>query len=287
MAQLFANNAASTLAAGITNFATGMTVAAGDGAKFPAITGADYFLVTLFQYSGANEINHEIVKVTARTTDALTITRAQEGTSARAFNAGDKVELRLTSGSLANIGGSTQQVTYANRATLRALTPASGDLKLVESLGLFRWYSASTEPDDDETCFVTSAGAWLLECPHWDVADAMAGVDESAQDDRAEDAETRLKSAETRWPGRWMFGTALCSITSITTLAQVSFTGTITGAAVNDYTIATPPDALDPRISVFARVTAADTITVYLNNPSASTATLVSGSWELAILKEI
>lgn len=178
-------------------------------------------------------------------------------------------------------------VAYADRATLRALTPVEGDQKLLEALGLFRWYGGSAEPDDDETCFATASGRWMMECPHWDVADAMAGVDESAQDDRDEDSETRLTSAETRWPGRWMFGSANCSITSVTTLAQASFTATITGAAVNDYVIATPPNALEARISVFARVTAADTITVYLNNPSASTATIATGSWEIAIFKEI
>jgi hypothetical protein len=43
-------------------------------------------------------VNHEIVKVTARATDTFTIVRAQEGTSGRAFNAGDPIELRLTAG---------------------------------------------------------------------------------------------------------------------------------------------------------------------------------------------
>lgn len=205
-----------------------------------------------------------------------------------AVNAGDDI---IYNGSAWDKIDNTESVitytTYAARADLRALTPASGDLALAESLGLFRWYSGSAEPDDDETCFATASGRWLLECPHWDVSDAMLVPDESAQDDRDEDSETRLTSAETRWPGRWMFGSANCSITSVTTLAQASFTATITGAAVNDYVIATPPNLLDARISVFARVTSADTITVYLNNPSASTATIATGSWEIAIFKEI
>jgi hypothetical protein len=37
----------------------------------------------------------EIVKVTARSTDTFTIVRAQDNTTASAFNTGDKVELRL------------------------------------------------------------------------------------------------------------------------------------------------------------------------------------------------
>jgi len=108
--QLFTNNATSVLAAGITNVATSLTVAAGEGAKFPAITGGDYFLATLCQLSGATEINHEIVKVSARTTDTFTIVRAQEGTTARAFNAADPVQLRVTAGTvtaLATLGANT------------------------------------------------------------------------------------------------------------------------------------------------------------------------------------
>lgn len=96
--QLFANNALSVLASGITDVATSLAVAAGAGAKFPSPTGGDYFLVTVFQISGGSEVNHEIVKVTARSTDTMTIVRAQEGTTARAFNAADGVQLRATKG---------------------------------------------------------------------------------------------------------------------------------------------------------------------------------------------
>jgi len=94
--QLFANNAASVLASGITAIATSLSVTAGHGARFPAITGSDYFLATLCQQGSAGEINFEVIKVTTRSTDTFTIVRAQEGTTALAYSAGDKVELRLT-----------------------------------------------------------------------------------------------------------------------------------------------------------------------------------------------
>jgi hypothetical protein len=99
-AQLFANNAKSTLDSSITNVATSLSVVAGHGARFPTITGSDYFLATLCQISGGAEVNFEIVKVTARSTDTFTIVRAQEGTTGLAYNAGDKVELRLTKGTM-------------------------------------------------------------------------------------------------------------------------------------------------------------------------------------------
>lgn len=102
--QLFTNNAASTLASGITAIATSLTVAAGDGNKFPAISGSNFFLATIFQRSGGVEINHEIVKVTARSADVFTIVRAQESTTAIAFNAGDAIELRLTAATAQSFG---------------------------------------------------------------------------------------------------------------------------------------------------------------------------------------
>lgn len=96
---LFSNNAYSTLASGITNSATSMTVATGEGVRFPTPSGGDHFYCTLIDTSN----NMEIVKVTAVSTDTFTIVRAQDGTSARAFSASDRVELRPTAAALEEI----------------------------------------------------------------------------------------------------------------------------------------------------------------------------------------
>lgn len=103
MAQLFANNAASTLVSAITSTDTSLTLAAGGGDKFPSPTGGDYFLLTLTQ--AATETTWEIVKVMARSGDVLTVVRAQEGTVAASWGIGTKVELRITAGALAAISG--------------------------------------------------------------------------------------------------------------------------------------------------------------------------------------
>ena len=97
MAIKFTNNATSTLASGIASGATSLTVATGQGALFPTLSG-DYFYCTLS--NTANTI--EIVKVTARSTDTFTIVRAQDNTTASAFVTGDKVELRLVAAVLSN-----------------------------------------------------------------------------------------------------------------------------------------------------------------------------------------
>jgi hypothetical protein len=96
MALLYANNAASTLAAGISSGASSLTVASGHGSRFPSPTGGDWFPVTVVTSGGTLEL----MRCTARSGDVLTVTRGQEGTTAIAFTTGDKVELRLSAAAL-------------------------------------------------------------------------------------------------------------------------------------------------------------------------------------------
>lgn len=96
MAVLFTNNATTTLSAGISSAATSIPVAASTGARFPSPSGGDVFYATLVDASN----NIEIVQVTARTSDTMTVVRAQEGTTARAYSSGDKFELRPTAAGL-------------------------------------------------------------------------------------------------------------------------------------------------------------------------------------------
>lgn len=110
MAALFTNNAQATLASGITNVATTLTVQAGQGAMFPSPTGADWAAVTLI--NGAGTI--EIVKLTSRAGDTLTVVRGQEGTAAAAWLANDKVELRPTAAGLNNFASKDTAQTFTS-----------------------------------------------------------------------------------------------------------------------------------------------------------------------------
>lgn len=100
MARLFTNNATSRLASAILSSDLAASLVTGGGAEFPTITGSDYFVATLIK---ADASAFEIVKVTARSTDALTIVRAQEGTTAVGFAAGDTVALLLTAAPMTEI----------------------------------------------------------------------------------------------------------------------------------------------------------------------------------------
>lgn len=99
MARLFANNAATTTVGATSSGATAISVA--NGAAFPSPSGGDYFIATLIGLDvNGNENSWEIVKCTARSGNALTVVRAQEGTSAAAWPAGSRIELRVTAGAL-------------------------------------------------------------------------------------------------------------------------------------------------------------------------------------------
>lgn len=75
--------------------ATSIVLTSGHGAKFPAPSTDGAFNLVWWNSTDypdpADDPNVEIVRVTARSTDTLTVTRAQEGTSASTKNTGGKV----------------------------------------------------------------------------------------------------------------------------------------------------------------------------------------------------
>ena len=99
MSQLFTNNASSVLVEDLLSSATSINLGPGEGEQFPLPDSGDptsYAILTLEDVNG----NFEIVKLTERTGDLLTIERAQENTIAAGFATGSRVECRLTAGAL-------------------------------------------------------------------------------------------------------------------------------------------------------------------------------------------
>ena len=92
MAQKFANAARAALSAGIASGDTTITIASG-GSLFPEIASPDFSRAVLQDNSGI-----EIVLITAHTASAtsFTVTRGQEGTTARSFDAGAIFGIRVT-----------------------------------------------------------------------------------------------------------------------------------------------------------------------------------------------
>lgn len=123
----FKNNAKSYLVVSLSIIGTSVTVKTGDGSKFPALGAGEFFYATLFFEDGTNEI----VKVTARSTDTMTIVRAQESTTARAWQSTTTyIEMRATAGTLDYIAG-VAATAEANAAaavvTANAASVVAGD----------------------------------------------------------------------------------------------------------------------------------------------------------------
>lgn len=91
MPVLCSNNAWGELAVPITAVGTQILLTGGQGDRFPmAVDGSSWFYATLIDA----ENNLEIVRVTARTADTLTVVRGVDNTTSRAYPVGTKLELR-------------------------------------------------------------------------------------------------------------------------------------------------------------------------------------------------
>jgi hypothetical protein len=102
------NNVSTTLDSGITDSATSLTVASGEGAQF----GSTFPLHIT--------IGAEIIEVGGRSVDTLnTLVRAREGTSASAHSTGTAVRMNITAGHVSdlNTAVNTAEVDIATNAT--------------------------------------------------------------------------------------------------------------------------------------------------------------------------
>lgn len=121
---------------------TSLVLAAGEGAGFPAAP----FNVTIYP-AGATptRANAEIARCTAKSTDTLTITRAQEGSTARTVIVGDTVVAAITAKSLTDIEGTRSALSGGPPAS-----PGEGDLWIATGIDadgtewLFKYNSSET-----------------------------------------------------------------------------------------------------------------------------------------------
>jgi hypothetical protein len=98
MIALYADNANTALAAGISSSATTIIVTTGTGGLFPNPTTGQFFTLTLNDQLTGNV--YEICYCTARTGDSLTVLRGQEGTTAVAWLLGDFAYNAWTAGTI-------------------------------------------------------------------------------------------------------------------------------------------------------------------------------------------
>lgn len=144
------NNVKSQITGGISSTALTVDVTSGDGALFPAVStsGTDYFYATLIDTA----LNTEIVKVTNVAGDTLTITRAQDNSTAKTFSAGSRIEMRVVAALVNDLftqtsGGGGQRSEYygfykSSAGNLKADYTSAGSTELLQ------------ESDYDEALFL-------------------------------------------------------------------------------------------------------------------------------------
>ncbi|MFW9595649.1 MAG: hypothetical protein ACMV1D_09145 [Macromonas sp.] len=135
MAQILKNNVSGVLGLALSASGTSMTLL--DASNFPTPTGGDFYLLTLIGLNAnGQEASWEVVKVTAKASNTLTIVRAQEGTAAAAWPVATTVQLRLTAGSVVTPGTVSDHVGSGGSAHAAATTSTAGFMSAADKTKL-------------------------------------------------------------------------------------------------------------------------------------------------------
>lgn len=152
---------------------TSLVVQSGDGTKFPAVP----FPVTIWPVgSQPTTANAEIALVTAISTDTFTITRAQDGSSARTVLVGDQISATITSAMLTAIEVNTPVIQTIT------LTGSQNDVALTTGCTLLRCNNASlltitgfSAGVDGQRLDVVSIGAGIVAFAHQNTGSSASG----------------------------------------------------------------------------------------------------------------
>lgn len=131
MTILVANDAVGSLASSINDSVLTLALGSGQGALFPNPGADEFFYITAIRASDGGK---EIMKCTARSTDTLTVVRAQDGTTAKSFAASDRVELRPIRAIHLNYAQLDTANTFAGNQTVTGNITASGDITVGDDL---------------------------------------------------------------------------------------------------------------------------------------------------------
>lgn len=143
------NYAFSTLASGITDSDTAVTLQSGHGARFPS---SGYFMAAIWGSAYASpslDSSRELVRGTFTSGDTFAIDRAYESTSASAWSSGDNFALVFTAGKMDEVEGVIQDNTLSfdvatgTNTYAVALDPALGAYALGQAFNI-KFTNAST-----------------------------------------------------------------------------------------------------------------------------------------------
>lgn len=120
---------------------TSLVVTSGQGARFPAVP---FNAVICPSGTAPDPSNAEVVRVTARSTDTLTITRAQEGSTARSVVVGDLIFAAVTAKTLTDVeqGAGIIACTAYNPGTLVTYSTSTATVADVDATNLAVTFTA-------------------------------------------------------------------------------------------------------------------------------------------------
>lgn len=173
---LFSNFGSTAIAGPITNIATSVNLESGAGALFPSPSNGQYFTAEFNDQ--ATGLDYEIIHVTGRSVDTLTIVRAQEGTTALNWNTGDLFFSAPTAGTMAlfqqvltNAGNPNGNVA----GTAASLSPEVGPTLCWDTVNNIYWYCSATGS--------SSTAVWLpLQVPYIPASNLVFYVSNTGSD---------------------------------------------------------------------------------------------------------
>lgn len=182
--------------AALTTATTALTTAVGTQQLGVTAAVADINSVKNRVNSGLNFVNNtsDVSKpVSTATQNAL---NAKQATLVSGVNISTVNGLSLLGGEpliIVRSATSHNTLLYANRGAMRSTFSEVDDSTVVEGLGLFLWVASQLEPDDDETCFNTSGGQWLLAVAAPDLVLSWNYYELETTEDWREDEAARFK----------------------------------------------------------------------------------------------
>ncbi len=125
MSLKMSNNAVARLSAPLLIGDTSLVLNTAEAASFPSPGAGEWHPITV-----ADGVHVEILRATSRSSNVVTVVRAQEGTSAYDFAAGSIAEVRMTAGVIASLQADTTTVqTHVDSLT----SDVAGDLTALET----------------------------------------------------------------------------------------------------------------------------------------------------------
>jgi hypothetical protein len=154
------NNANGKLLAAITAAATSLSLLAGEGARFPST------------YPFNISIDNEILQVTNRATDTMTVTRAQEGTVAAIHSQSATVQLNITAKAISDLNTAVNVLETAPPAHKTSHQSAGSDAIKLDDLAApddntdldvaTTKHGLTPKLPNDVTKFLDGLGAWSV-----------------------------------------------------------------------------------------------------------------------------